>query len=111
MEQRLEEWASRVAGWARTRQEIGEVWFFGSRVKGEFCEASDLDVALVMRDRQRPKGERYGDWLFLSEGWKAELEQLLPVRIDLQVGDDDIAINVVAPAVHEHGIKVYSAGE
>jgi len=52
-------------------------------------------------------GDRYGDWLFLSDGWERELGGLLPVRIDLDIGDTDIAKDVIAPALAREGLRIY----
>jgi hypothetical protein len=70
---------------------------------------SDLDVALIMSGVS--KGSRYGNWLALADVWEQELKGLFPIAIDLDIGDDDISCNVVAPTLKREGIRIYSRTE
>jgi predicted nucleotidyltransferase len=101
----LKEWGSVVAAWARAKPSIAEAWFFGSRVRGDHKTDSDLDVALVMVGDSRDR--RYTAWHFSADGWAAELNALLPVKVDLDLGDPDIAETAVAPALEREGVRVF----
>jgi predicted nucleotidyltransferase len=101
----LTAWSAKLASWAGEKPQIAELWLFGSRVRGTHREDSDLDVAVIMSGSSQ--GVRYGNWLALADAWKRELGELLPVPIDLDIGDSDIAVNVVAPAVRCHGIQIF----
>ena len=105
MPDELEGWCSTLAAWARDKQEVQEVWIFGSQARGDHCSESDLDVAVIMT--AGTKGERLGSWLFLAEEWEIELAGMFPVKIDLDLGDPDISAKVVAPALKKEGRRVF----
>jgi predicted nucleotidyltransferase len=105
MDHELELWCSQLAQWANVEPHIGELWIFGSRARGDNGPNSDLDVAVIMADG--PKGTRYGNWAFLSDDWKEELEHFLPIAIDLDIGDPDISTKVVGPAVKKDGVCIF----
>jgi predicted nucleotidyltransferase len=96
-----------VSHWASGQSKIGQVWFFGSRVRGTHRADSDLDVAIVMNDPSRSKGDRFGEWIALSAEWERQIQALVEVPIDLDVGDPDISTEVVAPAIQCEGIKIF----
>ncbi len=105
MNSELEDWCSKLAEWATAKPQIDEVWIFGSRARGDHRPDSDLDVALIMTPGLL--GTRYGNWAFLSDDWKEELSGLLPVTVDLDVGDPDISTKIVGPAVKKEGVRVF----
>lgn len=85
-------WLSAVAAWAAGIEDINEVWLFGSRATGqrrskEGNDEPDLDLAIVV-DGVDP-GERLGAWLSENGDWAAQVQTLLPVKIDLQYCDFD----------------------
>ncbi|BBF94417.1 nucleotidyltransferase domain-containing protein [Blastochloris tepida] len=98
-------WFPRIAEWARSVPQIKEVWVFGSRARGNHRPDSDLDVAVVMADGD--EGQRLGNWFALAKNWETELSMLISVRVDLDIGDADIATSVVAPALAREGICVF----
>jgi len=53
------------------------------------------------------RGTRLGNWIALAGGWEDELRNLLPVHIDLDLGDSDLSENVVAPAIKREGICIF----
>ncbi len=63
-----------------------------------------------MRNPERPKGDRYGDWLFLSDEWESELNELVKLGFDLDIGDHVITPNDESPALKREGIIVYRLG-
>jgi predicted nucleotidyltransferase len=109
LDSQLQSWSFKIAHWARTKREISEVWVFGSRVRGDHREGSDLDVAVVMLGED--EGTRFGNWIALAEEWEEELQEIIPVPIDLDIGDADIATKVVAPALKREGVRIFSRSE
>jgi len=57
------------------------------------------------------ENSRYTNWFFACDGWRAELSSLLPVSIDLDIGDADISTTIVAPALKKEGVRIYSRQE
>jgi predicted nucleotidyltransferase len=100
-------WAEVLRNWACATPEISEVWIFGSRAKGSFRPDSDLDIAIVVGGET--PGERLADWISCNKEWKAELQGLLEVRLDLQLGNAEWSDKIVGPSIREHGIRIYSA--
>jgi predicted nucleotidyltransferase len=105
----LEDWSSVLTLWARAKPQIAEVWLYGSRIRGSFRDDSDLDVAIVMSGKS--KEARYGNWVALADSWEKELKALLPVAVDLDIGDEDIAQEVVAPALRREGRRIFQRSE
>jgi predicted nucleotidyltransferase len=109
MNRDLECWSTKLAGWASDKREISELWLFGSRARGDHRDDSDLDVAEVMVGED--ESDRLGNWIALAEEWEEELKALIPVTIDLDLGDADISEKVVAPALKREGIRIFSRSE
>jgi predicted nucleotidyltransferase len=42
------EWLREIESWAEQRNEVSEVWLFGSRAKGSARDDSDMDLALIL---------------------------------------------------------------
>lgn len=72
-----------VSRWAEQKAKIRKVWFFGSRVRGSFVQSSDLDIAVELEFEEN--GTAFAYWALDSSGWEAELVEILPWRIDLQL--------------------------
>src|SRR5215208_6814654 len=109
MNQDLDYWSSKLALWARDKREISELWLFGSRMRGDHRKDSDLDIAVIMAGEN--EGDRLGNWIALAEEWEEELKALVPVAIDLDLGDADISEKVVAPALKREGVRIFSRSE
>jgi predicted nucleotidyltransferase len=109
LDNQLRTWSSNIAHWAQSKREISEVWVFGSRVRGDHRSDSDLDVAVVMLGED--EGSRLGNWIALAEEWEEELQKMVSVPIDLDIGDADIATKVVAPALKREGVRIFSRSE
>ena len=98
-------WIASIIKWAEQIPEIKAVYLFGSRVKGSSRDDSDLDIAVIMANGDQ--GQREADWICEAAAWRQQLQELMPVKVDLQVGDDDLAPKYVAPAIRDHGVKVF----
>jgi predicted nucleotidyltransferase len=109
MNQALDFWSSKLALWAKDKREISELWLFGSRVRGDHRQDSDLDIAVIMAGED--EGDRLGNRIALAEKWEEELKTLVPVTIDLDLEDADISEKVVAPALKREGVWIFSRSE
>jgi predicted nucleotidyltransferase len=105
LNEELRAWSNIIADWARSNQYVSEVWFFGSRARGSNSEESDLDVAIVMAGSDAET--RYNDWFDFKSEWRAALQALLPVTLDLQLGDSDFSKERVWPAIQREGLLVF----
>lgn len=79
--------ASVVSMWARGKPLVKRAYLFGSRVRGDHRVESDIDIALeldpaVFRDVDESGGR--ATWMFETKGWKEELEQLIPLKVQLE---------------------------
>jgi predicted nucleotidyltransferase len=101
----LEGWCRTLVSWAHDKPEIAELWLFGSRARGDHRYDSDLDLAVIMSAGE--EGERLGAWIGSAKEWEAELVTLLPVHVDLDIGDADIATTIVAPALKRDGRQIF----
>jgi predicted nucleotidyltransferase len=83
----LDEMQVLLSIWAAETPLVKRLWLFGSRVRGEHREDSDVDVAIEL-DMTAVKGvdESAGmaTWAFDTMTWKPELELLLSRVVDLQ---------------------------
>jgi predicted nucleotidyltransferase len=102
----LEEWSKLIAAWAEAKPKIMEVWLFGSRVRGVSRPDSDLDVAVVVFGDTLDA--RYTVWHFSVDEWSIELNALLPVQVDLDLGNPEISTKIVGPALKREGIRIFS---
>jgi predicted nucleotidyltransferase len=100
------EWHQKLEQWAKGRPGIEVVWIFGSYAKGCANAESDLDIALIVKSPLNSEDD-YTHWFFNKGKWRTELAELLPVSVDLHIGNSDISTAIVAPAVQDHGILVY----
>lgn len=82
----------RIDSWARTKPLVKRVLIFGSRARGDHRPDSDLDVAIEL-DPSAISGTdgsgSWATWMFETEGWKEELQSLVPFEVDLQQLDGD----------------------
>ncbi len=72
-----------VADWALGKPTICRVLFFGSRVRSEERPGSDLDIAVELNVQDL--NTALGHWIFDHAPWHAELQELLPWPVDLQL--------------------------
>ena len=96
-------WSESIRAWAAGQPLVLGAYAFGSRIKGGYEPESDLDIALDVAGED--EDEKRANWIFQERQWTAELQEFLPVRLDLQCmlpGD-----KVVTPAVKDHGLLIY----
>ena len=99
-----------VASWSETKPEIGRVWFYGSRVRGEDNEDSDLDIAIEI-DMESVKNNDFSEFglatfIHNRRRWSEELSSTIPILLDLKQYRpvDD---NKVKEGVERSSILVY----
>ena len=73
-----------ISCWAERNPVVGRVWLFGSCVRQDFREDSDLDVAIELdaSASDQPKGSAL--WLFEPHRWQQELQAFSPHKIHLE---------------------------
>ncbi len=71
-----------IKNWANKNDRIKNVWIYGSRVKDNYSEDSDLDIAIQIESR--PFDSDFDIYTCKGDKWQNELENLLPFKIDLQ---------------------------
>ncbi|MDZ4075999.1 MAG: nucleotidyltransferase domain-containing protein [Hylemonella sp.] len=72
-----------VSDWATSIRLIERVYFFGSRVRGEYRSDSDLDIAVQLTTTD--PDEAVAQWTFECDKWTVELATLIPFQVDLQL--------------------------
>ena len=76
-----------IALWARCQPIVRRVWLFGSRVRDDFREDSDLDIAVEL-DVTAGEGidgsAGIALWMFDTESWREELQILSPYKVQLE---------------------------
>jgi predicted nucleotidyltransferase len=98
-------WLELVKSCAAQKSEIREVWIFGSRARGDYRSASDVDIAVKLCGET--PGEKNGIFIFEAEDWTKELQRFTPVTIDLDHGDEDCDSEIVVPAVRREGKRIF----
>jgi len=73
--------------WAAGKPLVNRLWIFGSRVRGDHQDDSDLDVAIEL-DLSAASGVDdsggLATWMFDTKGWREQLQGLTGLVIDLQ---------------------------
>jgi predicted nucleotidyltransferase len=93
--------------WATNNPHVRRVYIFGSRVKDNFREDSDLDIALDI-DKSENDTNRLATWVYESKAWKQELQTLIPsFNIDLQWFDPNGSTKTVEAGIKNGSILVY----
>ncbi len=105
MEEIPTQWIEAIRAWAERNENILQVYLFGSRVRGDNRNDSDLDIAVLIASSR--SNTALGRWVALADSWAAELQEKLPIQIDLQLGNTELSTSVVAPAVSDHGLLIF----
>lgn len=101
----LPHWSESIAAWAAGEPFVLAVYAFGSRVKGGYRLDSDLDIAVVVGGKD--EGDRVANATCLMAGWQRAVQELVPVKLDMDVIWDEQEF--VGPAVREHSLLIYRA--
>jgi predicted nucleotidyltransferase len=102
-----------LSTWAAKTPLVKRLWLFGSRVRGEQREDSDVDVAIEL-DMTAVKGidESAGmaTWAFDTMTWKPELELLLSMVVDLQHYKSG-ETNIIQAGLDRSSVLVYEKSQ
>jgi len=96
-----------LAAWAVQKPLIKRVFVFGSRVRGDHDEQSDLDVAVELDQTEyRDESQGLATWICEKQGWTNELEVGIPHEVQLvrYAGEDT---PVIAKALRASSLMVY----
>ena len=94
-----------IHDWARRHPEITKVWLYGSRARGDFACASDIDLAIetagvTISDRQVR-------WMVAAAEWRRELR--LSCEVHMEWYDPDAELEIVGAGVRNDGLLLYEA--
>jgi predicted nucleotidyltransferase len=78
-----EEMTALVASWAASEPLVKKAYIFGSRVRGDHRNESDLDVAVELQPRPGDSGP-VATWISETERLRSSLANRIPVTVDLQ---------------------------
>lgn len=79
-----------LTGWVQRKNAVGELWLFGSRARGDHRPDSDHDFAIKLMPKKGDHDWSLGDFVFLVDGWKAELRALVGTDVHLVAFREDI---------------------
>ncbi len=102
-----------LSRWASREPLVRRVWTFGSRVRGEYRDDSDIDVAIELDLQALQPGDPTGGlhtWVVCCGSWRSELERELDIWLDLQWYGTE-ATPSIRHAVHECSRLVYRKAE
>lgn len=106
-------WLDVIANWASGVPEVDRVWVFGSRATGRrrtkeaASSVPDLDIGYTLQGSD--SGSLLGLAIVEATDWAAALQRLIPVPIQLEYADPEDVI--VWPAILDHGVLIYAAGD
>ena len=91
----IEKAKQQISEWARQRDFIKEIYFFGSRMSGvshktgeQFTENSDLDIILRIEPLQYE--DLITTWVCDYDDFKNELAELLSIPVSLMLYEDAV---------------------
>ncbi|QVN18733.1 nucleotidyltransferase family protein [Burkholderia pyrrocinia] len=99
--------ATAISRWAVTKPIIRRVFIFGSRVRDDFREDSDLDVAIEI---DGVNGNALATWMFDTKTWHAEISGLASFEIDLEFFDGDETPTIKA-AIERSSVLIYTRAD
>lgn len=85
-----DEAAERLRAWAAAQNAVRGLWLFGSRAKGTSRPDSDFDIALVLAPPEGSTDWALGDYICLSDEWRAELRSLVGGQVSMVAVRDDL---------------------
>lgn len=98
-----------LTGWAVGIPLVSRLWIYGSRVRGDNRAGSDLDIAIEL-DLSASDGIDESDglatWMFESDAWAEQLNELFVIRVDLQFFDGEKTPTIQA-ALNREGELIY----
>ena len=101
-----------LRNWAKSKEFIKKAYIFGSRARGNYHDASDIDIAVEIHSIH-PDETAKDIWMCEASGLREELKKLLNVEFDLirYDPDDPSQTPVATESIGECRIVVYSRAE
>ena len=96
--------------WAVEKPLVGRIYIFGSRVRGDHSDDSDLDIAIELDLAAANGVDESGGiatWAFETRGWADELRQRLGLNIDLYQYLRDATWSNINKALEHSSILAY----
>lgn len=95
-----------VKEWSIRQPRVSKTYLFGSRVKNTHRDDSDLDVAVeLLSPKGRPGG--FCDWVELRATLTSTLGALLPVKLHLELYENEVETPTIHTGILEASILVY----
>jgi predicted nucleotidyltransferase len=101
------DWAQAIREWANRTPEVAAVFVFGSYAKRTQTAESDLDLAVIVEAISPDHEDNYTRWFFENKKWARSLSGVLPVQVDLQLGNPELSETIVGPAIRAYGILIF----
>jgi predicted nucleotidyltransferase len=79
-----EEWLRGLSSWASKNESVRELWLFGSRVRGDSREDSDVDLAIALMPPVGKHDWALGSYSALGDVWQRELETIVGRHVSLE---------------------------
>jgi len=76
-----------IAKWAKEEPLIANIYLFGSRIRGDFKEYSDLDVAIELDPNNIKNDFSEGGlatWIHSAPAWRKKIQMFLKVTLHLE---------------------------
>lgn len=102
----LENAKEALRSWAKQRPFVRRLWIFGSRSRDAQPEGSDLDVAIDF-DAADTDEDCGTTWACEGDKWQAELQSVLPWRLDLEWYDPAGSTPTIAAGIADGGVLIY----
>ncbi len=102
----IEELKAIIAQWAHDEPLVTKAYIFGSRVRNDFRDDSDLDVAVEIRTMPGDSNV-LATWIGEHKSMEKRLAKLIPYKLQLENLDGENT-PTVQNGVRESGIMVYS---
>ena len=106
MSEELRELADILADWIEPAPDVPEIYFFGSRVRGDARPDSDVDVRLFLDEWRNVSDRTLQWWQEQNEADFAELKSRLPGPLALHREQVDGADDDIRKGRENPGLKV-----
>ena len=79
-----EEWLQDLSLWARSNENVCELWLFGSRADGRSRPHSDVDIAISLMPATGSHNWAFGNYVALGDEWQRQLEAIVGRHVSLE---------------------------
>ncbi len=96
---------TKIVEWANRHSEIGQVYLYGSRARGDNQPDSDNDLAIVMN--ARPDEEAAGVFIWWHQQYKANPDLGLSHPVHIEWYEREAGLELVGTGVERDGILLF----